>query len=56
MVDLIPPELPRDHPQRVNTGQRTLEASVSERTLHDELEDVVPGVDNGKFSRWRMRH
>ena len=40
---------------KINSGQGTLGALVNERELHDDLEVMMSGVNDSKFTRWLLR-
>jgi phospholipid/cholesterol/gamma-HCH transport system substrate-binding protein len=42
--------------RKLDTGQGTLGALISDRTLYDSAEDVIAGVNDSKFARWLLRH
>jgi phospholipid/cholesterol/gamma-HCH transport system substrate-binding protein len=42
--------------KKIDSGQGTLGALITDRTLYDSAEDVIAGVNDSKFARWMMRH
>ena len=42
--------------KKVDSGQGTLGALITDRTLYDSAEDVIAGVNDSKFARWMLRH
>ncbi|HEX4823355.1 MAG TPA: MlaD family protein [Candidatus Polarisedimenticolaceae bacterium] len=42
--------------KKIDAGQGTLGALITDRTLYDSAEDVIAGVNDSKFARWMLRH
>ncbi|MDX1387685.1 MAG: hypothetical protein R3344_00735, partial [Acidobacteriota bacterium] len=40
---------------KINSGEGSLGALVTDRSVYDGLEEVVAGVNDSKFARWLMR-